>query len=101
MRLDRATLTYTANETLAGFSMSSDGSWSLDATNPAYQSLAQGSSGTYEIDYTVSDGQGGTDTATLTITVTGVNDNPVAVDDSGSLLAAGAIGRREDDVRVS
>ncbi len=31
--------------------------------------------------YTISDGQGGTDTATVTITVTAVNDPPTAVDD--------------------
>ncbi len=34
--------------------------------------------------YTVDDGNGGTDTATLTIAVTPVNDAPVAVDDSNS-----------------
>ena len=34
--------------------------------------------------YTVSDGQGGTATATLTIAVTPVNDAPVAVDDTGT-----------------
>ena len=32
--------------------------------------------------YTVSDGNGGTDTATVTITVNGVNDAPVAVADT-------------------
>ena len=32
--------------------------------------------------YTVSDGQGGTDTATVTITVTPINDAPVAFDDA-------------------
>jgi len=34
--------------------------------------------------YTVSDGQGGTDTATVFIAVAGVNDPPVAQDDSGA-----------------
>jgi hypothetical protein len=34
----------------------------------------------------LSDGNGGTDTATVSITVTAVNDAPVAVDDSKSLL---------------
>ena len=32
--------------------------------------------------YTISDGQGGTDTATVNVTVTAVNDNPDAVDDT-------------------
>ncbi len=34
--------------------------------------------------YTVSDGKGGVDTATVTVNVTAVNDHPVAVDDSKS-----------------
>jgi YVTN family beta-propeller protein/VCBS repeat-containing protein len=37
--------------------------------------------GTDSFNYTVSDGKGGTDTATVTITVTPVNDAPVAVGD--------------------
>lgn len=39
--------------------------------------------GTAVITYTISDGQGGTDTATVTITVSPVNDPPVAVNDTG------------------
>ncbi len=35
--------------------------------------------------YTVSDGNGGTDTAELVITVTGTNDGPSAVDDTGAV----------------
>jgi CSLREA domain-containing protein len=38
--------------------------------------------GTDTFDYTVSDGEGGTDTAQVTVTVTCVNDPPVAVNDS-------------------
>ena len=40
--------------------------------------------GTAGFDYTVSDGAGGTDTATVSITVAPVNDPPVAVDDTVS-----------------
>ncbi|PYE38788.1 beta strand repeat-containing protein, partial [Psychrobacter fozii] len=40
--------------------------------------------GQVQFDYTITDGNGGTDTATETITVTAVNDTPVAVDDVGS-----------------
>ncbi|MCA1727126.1 MAG: tandem-95 repeat protein [Actinobacteria bacterium] len=36
-------------------------------------------------DYTVSDGNGGTDTASVTITVGGVNDGPDAVDDQATV----------------
>ena len=39
--------------------------------------------------YTVSDGQGGTNTATVTITVNGINDPPVAGDDSGDGFTTG------------
>ena len=60
----------------AGFTLNPNGSWSLDATNTAYQHLAQGATTDVIVTYQVSDGLGGTDTATLTITVTGVNDTP-------------------------
>ncbi|MBE3141519.1 MAG: cadherin-like domain-containing protein, partial [Thermoplasmata archaeon] len=41
--------------------------------------------GTDEFTYTISDGNGGSDTATVHVTVTNVNDNPDAVDDTVSL----------------
>ena len=55
--------------------------------------------------YTVSDGQGGTDTATVTITVNPVNDAPVANDDSAttdedSPLSADAPGVLGNDTDV-
>ncbi|EKV03514.1 integrin/UnbV like protein [Leptolyngbya sp. PCC 7375] len=40
--------------------------------------------GTDSFSYTVSDGNGGSDTATVNITVTGVNDAPVASDDTAN-----------------
>ncbi|UCD65415.1 MAG: VWA domain-containing protein, partial [Deltaproteobacteria bacterium] len=40
--------------------------------------------------YEISDGQGGTDTATVTVTVDPVNDPPVAIDDSYSTTATDA-----------
>jgi type IV pilus assembly protein PilY1 len=40
-------------------------------------------------DYTVSDGNGGTDTATVTVNVTAVNDDPVANDDPASMAEDG------------
>jgi hypothetical protein len=36
--------------------------------------------------YTISDGNGGTDTATVSVTVTSVNDNPDAVNDSATVV---------------
>ena len=64
------------------------------ATDPAHGSVTLNANGSFtytpdanyngpdSFDYTVSDGQGGTDTATVTITVTAVNDAPVAGDDT-------------------
>jgi uncharacterized protein (TIGR03382 family) len=43
---------------------------------------AAGFNGTVMFSYTVSDGNGGTDTATVTVTVSGTNDPPDAVDDT-------------------
>jgi len=60
----------------AGFSMDGDGNWSLDASNLAYQHIAAGESQEVIVNYTVTDEHGASDTATLTITVHGVNDDP-------------------------
>jgi hypothetical protein len=43
--------------------------------------------GSDTFDYTVSDGNGGTDTGTVNVTVNGVNHPPVAVDDSATTVA--------------
>ncbi|MHC4434392.1 MAG: cadherin-like domain-containing protein, partial [Planctomycetota bacterium] len=42
-------------------------------------------------EYTISDGNGGTDTATITITVSGVNDAPDAADDSAIVDEDGSV----------
>ncbi|WP_224815062.1 tandem-95 repeat protein [Hasllibacter sp. MH4015] len=67
-----------------------------DITDPANGTLTDNGDGTYtyepdpnfngtdEVTYTVSDGNGGTDTGTITFTVNPVNDDPDAVDDSDS-----------------
>jgi hypothetical protein len=49
----------------------------------AFDSLAVGETTTDTFDYTVTDGFGGMSTTTVTVTITGVNDGPTAVDDSG------------------
>ncbi|MEP1587141.1 MAG: tandem-95 repeat protein [Tateyamaria sp.] len=50
--------------------------------NGEFDGLAEGETVQSSVTYTVSDGNGGTDTATVTFTVTGTNDGPVAVNDS-------------------
>jgi VCBS repeat-containing protein/CshA-type fibril repeat protein len=58
--------------------MSSTGAWTF-TPNGAANALAVGETATETVTYTVSDGNGGTDTATLEIEITGVNDAPVGV----------------------
>jgi VCBS repeat-containing protein len=55
--------------------VNADGSYSYDP-NGAFNSLAAGVTTTDSFTYTASDGNGGTDSATVTITITGVNDAP-------------------------
>lgn len=47
--------------------------------------------GVVTIEYTISDGHGGTDTAQVTLTITAVNDAPVAVDDTASVTEDGSV----------
>ena len=56
-----------------------DGTFIFDATSiTAIQTLAEGENLADTFSYTVSDGRGGTDTASVNITINGVNDAPVA-----------------------
>ncbi|PZV24119.1 MAG: hypothetical protein DCF12_17850 [Snowella sp.] len=52
--------------------------------NGKFQSLGTGATATDNFSYTVSDGKGGTATAPVSIIVTGVNDAPTAINQSGS-----------------
>ena len=54
-----------------------NGSYTLDASNAAYQHLAQGATTNVVANYTVTDQFGAHSTNTLTITVTGTNDAPI------------------------
>ncbi|SDE06619.1 Ig-like domain-containing protein [Kordiimonas lacus] len=67
-----------------------DGSYGVDATDADW--MAEGETFTADVTYGVDDGNGGFDSATLTVTVTGVNDTPDALDDSGSTDEATAVG---------
>ena len=71
--------------------LNADGSYSYDP-NGAFEGLNNGDTALDSFTYTIDDGNGGTDTATVNITIDGVTDNdppviidnnpPVAVDDS-------------------
>jgi VCBS repeat-containing protein len=65
-----------------------DGSFSFDPGD-GFQDLGVGETQTVEFTYEVSDGQGGTSTATGTVTVEGTNDGPVAQDESVSATEDG------------
>ncbi|HET7868354.1 MAG TPA: Ig-like domain-containing protein, partial [Burkholderiaceae bacterium] len=74
-----------SNAAPPGLTFHSDGSYSFDASNPAYRSLGAGQSEVLTIPYQVTDDQGATSVANLSITITGSNDGPVAVADTGTL----------------
>src|SRR5690606_30084578 len=57
------------------FTLRPDGSYVFNPGS-SFQHLGVDQSATTSIEYTVSDGEGGTRTATLTVTVTGTNDAP-------------------------
>ncbi len=59
------------------FVISGDGSYTFDP-GTAFDNLAVGETRTTSITYTIDDGEGGVDTATVTVTVTGVNDAPTS-----------------------
>jgi VCBS repeat-containing protein len=71
-------LSYALNTPVDGLAFNGDGSYSFNAGHESYQHLAAGQTATIVTSYTVSDGHGGTATSTLSITVTGTNDAPVA-----------------------
>ncbi len=79
---DGAVITIGSAFTVAGggtLTLNEDGSYTFDP-GTAYNNLAVGAEEVEAITYTISDAQGGTSSATLTITVTGVNDSPVIID---------------------
>ena len=82
-------MTYSTAST-AGLSFSSDGSYSFDAGNAAYNHLAEGATQNVVVNYTVTDEHGVSAASALTITVTGANDAPVAVADTANATEGGA-----------
>src|SRR6185295_19100543 len=84
---DGAVLSYSLNGAApAGLAFNSDGSYTFDPSNAAYQHLAAGATQSVVAGYAVTDEHGASSTATLTITVTGTNDGPIAVADTNSAI---------------
>jgi len=77
---DGAKLSFSLNDKApAGFALAKNGTWVFNGFDPAYQSLAAGETQVLSIDYTVTDEHGATSSNTLTLTVTGTNDTPIAL----------------------
>ncbi|MES1927174.1 Ig-like domain-containing protein [Salinisphaera sp. T31B1] len=72
--------TATAGDNGGTFTIAADGSYVFDP-GTGFDGLAAGEQATTSVVYQISDGQGGTDEARLTVTVTGVNDPPTVVGD--------------------
>ena len=97
----------TAGSSGGSFTIRADGSWDFDP-GTAFDDLAAGVTKTTSVTYTASDGSE-TDSATLTVTVTGANDKPTltgatgtvtedtAVDAAGNLVAIGTVGASGGD----
>lgn len=93
----------------AAFTLNSDGSYTYDPTGvPAFDDLDTGESLDDTFTYTVTDSQGASDTALLTITVTGVDFPPVAADvtettaeDTSVVVALSATDADDDDLIFS
>ncbi|MBY6005350.1 VCBS domain-containing protein, partial [Salipiger bermudensis] len=92
--------------TPAGFTLDPDGSWRFDPSNAAYQSLAEGHGLPVQVAVSVTDSTGATTASTLTITVTGTDDQPVVAgavtlpggpeDQTQVITAAQLLGRTTD-----
>jgi len=72
--------------------------YTLDTQDADYLALGKGVVGSERFTYLVSDGKGGSDKATLSIKVTGINDKLLAVDDAG---ATGNVLSNDIDADVS
>lgn len=70
------TLTFRAGAPIAGFTIHSDGSYTFDASDPAYNHLAFGQKQIVTVPIEVVDSAGGIAASQIQITVTGTNDAP-------------------------
>lgn len=82
--------TFVAGSNGGLFQINADGSLDFDA-NGAFDGLGAGETATTSITYEVSDGQGGTDTSTLTVTINGANAAPTDGDETGAVGAGDGV----------
>lgn len=93
---DAMTVTAVGTTATAGTSVSLVGGQVTYDPGTAFDALAAGETATDSFSYTVDDGKGGTDTATVTVTITGANDAPVI-----AALAAVTIDENTVDVAAA
>ena len=89
-----AVLTYAVQgDAVAGFTLNSDGSWTLDTAHPAFRWLAEGQSISFGIGIRATDEFGASSSSGIGFTVTGVNDAAIIDGQrSGSVTEAGTAG---------
>jgi VCBS repeat-containing protein len=87
--VDGDSVSFSADSLPAGFTLESDGSYSFDPADAAYDSMGVGDSQTLTIPVTVTDENGATDSQQIQVTVTGTNDAPVAGADVTANVAEG------------
>ena len=73
------TLVFSLPTPVAGLTVNPNGTFSFNPADPAYNGLAAGQTQAVVANVRVTDASGGVANTTLTITVTGTNDAPVAV----------------------
>lgn len=86
-----AQLTWSLNAPVAGLTLRADGSFSFDPQDPAYQGIPDGEVRDILAHYTVTDEYGASATATLILSVTGVNTDPVAYDEEVTAVEGAAV----------
>ena len=88
---NEADLKYSLVSDIAGLTINRDGGWTFEATDEVYQSIALGKTRDVVANWKVEDESlGDSVTSTLTIAVTGANDNPVAVAATNEALVGSA-----------
>src|SRR5437660_12057946 len=100
---DGTTLAVAAPGTFAGtygsLSLAADGSYTYTLNTAGVQHLAAGATVTDSFGYQATDGAA-TSSANLVVTITGVNDAPVAHDDAASMTEDTATVSRSEERRV-
>jgi VCBS repeat-containing protein len=103
LALTNAQLLALFSTTTTSTAASSSGSigWAFAGSNPAFQYLAQGESVTLTYSVTIADGNGGTATQDVAITVTGENDTPIITAGGTNTAAATEVVSGDTTINVS